>query len=375
METIKLVCPCLLGLEGLVADEMRFLGAQQVIPQNGRVFCDYSEQMLVRLNLGLRYAERVLIELGSFEAVTFNELFEGVKALPWERFLRKQDAFPVKGRSLNSKLTSIPDCQAIIKKAVVERLKMKYHLPWFEESGALHQIQFFLMKDHASILIDTSGAGLHKRGYRENATEAPIKETLAAAMANLSRVRKDTQLFDPCCGSGTLLIEGALLALNIAPGIFRRFSAEKWGCIPQTIWQEERARAQDLVRRDVGFHAVGGDIDKTAVELTMENAKKAGVSSRVVARECSLNDFKALGERGTVVCNPPYGERLLDVRAAEELYRVMGKVFPQQKGWNYTIISPDDDFESCFGRRADRRRKLYNGMLKCQLYMYFRNPK
>lgn len=373
METLKLVCPCLLGLEGLVADELRFLGADGVAPQNGRVFFSYSEPMLARANLCSRYSERVLIELGSFEATTFDALFEGVKALPWERFIGKKDAFPVKGRSLSSKLQSVPDCQAIVKKAVVERLKTKYRLPWFEETGPLHQIQFLLMKDRVSVLIDTSGAGLHKRGYRENAAEAPIKETLAAAMANLSRVRRETQLYDPCCGSGTILIEGALLALNIAPGLRRRFAAEQWDCTEASVWKDERTRAQDLVRRDVGFMAFGGDIDKNAVELTIENAKKAGVLARVSVKEQELSAFSAQGERGAVICNPPYGERLLDVRAAEALYRTMGEVFVKQPGWSYTIISPDDDFESCFGRRADKRRKLYNGMLKCQLYLYYKN--
>ena len=370
-DVFQLVCPCLLGVEGLVADDLRSMGAGKVEPQNGRVHFEGDPEMLARANICSRYAERVLVQLGSFRAVTFEQLFQGVKALPWEDWIGKTDRFPVKGRSLNSKLASVPDCQAIIKKAIVERLKLKYKVPWFEETGNLYQVQFLLMKDQASIMIDTSGAGLHKRGYRANSTEAPIKETLAAAMAKLSRVRRDAHFIDPFCGSGTLLIEAALYAMNIAPGLRRRFAAEEWS-FGEGVWKRERERAQDLVRRDSKFEAFGYDIDGAAVSLALENAKKAGVIARVHAEKRDISAFAPDADYGCVICNPPYGERLLDIRQAEELYRKMGRVFVQKHGWNYSIISPDEQFEECFGRKADKRRKLYNGMIKCQMYMYFK---
>ena len=371
-EIIQMVCPCLLGVEGLVADDLRGMGAEKVEAQNGRVLFEGDGAMLARANLCSRYAERVLIQMGSFRAVTFDQLFEGVKALPWERWIGKTDRFPVKGRSLNSQLASVPDCQAIIKKAVVERLKTKYQIPWFEETGVLYQIQFLLMKDQVSVMIDTSGPGLHKRGYRANATEAPIKETLAAAMAHLSRVRRDAHFIDPFCGSGTLLIEAAMYAMKIAPGMRRRFVAEKWECLEESLWRQERERARDLICTDAAFEAFGYDIDGEAVTLAKENAKKAGVLSRIRVEERDISKFSLDADYGCVICNPPYGERLLDIRQAEDLYRTMGKVFEKKHGWNYSIITPDEQFEKCFGRPADKRRKLYNGMIKCQLYMYFK---
>lgn len=372
MQSIHLVCPCLLGIEGLVADELRAMQAQNVQPQNGRVLFEGDVSMLARANLNSRYSERVLIQMGSFSARTFEELFQGVKALPWENWIGKTDIFPVKGRSLNSKLSSVPDCQSIIKKAIVERLKQTYHISWFEETGTLYQVQFLILKDQVSVMIDTSGVGLHKRGYRANSTDAPIKETLAAAMAHLSRVRADGHVVDPFCGSGTILIEAALYAMNIAPGLRRNFSAENWDQIDPKIWLHEKERAQDLVRRDAKFEGIGYDIDRAAASLTLDNAKKAGVIAKVKTECRDIQDFENIEERGYVICNPPYGERLLDVEQARGIYRVMGRVFERKPRWSYSVISPDDSFEECFGRQADRRRKLYNGMIKCQLYLYFK---
>lgn len=353
-----------------MAEDLRDMGLEQVQPENGRVFCKGSPQAVARANLWSRYAERILIELGSFNALSFEDLFQGVKALPWENFIGKSFAFPVKGKSLNSKLSSIPDCQSIIKKAIVERLKQVFHVEWFTEDGPLVQVQFLIMKDKVSMLIDTSGPGLHKRGYRKTSTEAPIKETLAAMMVKLARVRPDGTFYDPFCGSGTLLIEAATYALNIAPGLRRRFAAEQWGS--EGLWHQERERARDLINKDASFTAFGSDIDPQAVNLTLENVKKAGVAPRIQVARGDIKDFDPQGEYGCVVCNPPYGERLLDLRQAQELYKVMGKVFPQKKGWSYTVISPDEEFERCFGRPSDRRRKLYNGMLKCQVFMYYK---
>ena len=375
MKAYKLVCPCLLGVEGLVADELREMGAENVMPENGRVVFDGSAEMIARANIRSRFSERVLVLLDKFEAKSFDALFRAVKALPWMDWIHRDDAFPVKGRCLSSTLMSVPDCQAIIKKAVVESLKETYHIEQFPETGALYQIQFLIMKDKVSIMLDTSGAGLHKRGYRKHSNDAPIKETLAAVMAKLSRVRTDGTLIDPFCGSGTVLIESALLAMHIAPGLRRHFAAEKWKNVPGEVWEWERKAAKALERRDEGFRGFGYDIDPEAVALTLENAKKAGVADYVTAEVRDVKDFDNSGTYGCVICNPPYGERLLDVKAAEEIYKTMGRVFTQKRGWSYAVISPDEQFENYFGRRADKRRKLYNGMIRCQYYMYYKTQK
>ncbi len=372
MEQLQFCAPCLFGVEGILGDELRRMGAEAVTPQNGRVMFSGGADMLARANINSRYAERVQLHLGTFRATSFEELFQGVRALPWERFIAAKDAFPVKGWSLNSALHSIPDCQSIIKKAIVERLKTNYGIGWFEETGATVQVQFTILKDEVMLLIDTSGAGLHKRGYRRNAGGAPMKEMLAAAIVDVTRARLADQVLDPCCGSGTLLIEAALAAKRIAPGIRRRFAAMEWGWLPESLWKEERDRAVAQMLTDRAFSALGSDIDPEAVRLTQENAAKAGVGVQVRATKRDLRQFRPEGDSGIVLCNPPYGERLLDVQAARELYRTMGQVFVQKKGWSYAIISPDETFETAFGRKADKRRKLYNGMLKCQLYIYYR---
>lgn len=373
MSKIGLIAPCLFGVEGIAADEFRRMGFEDVEAENGRVRLKGDFNMLARANICSRYAERILIEVGEFEAASFTELFDGVRALPWENYIDRTDAFPVNGRSIASQLFSIPDCQSIIKKAIVERLKSKYGISHFEESGAEHRIRFFLHKNRAMLMIDTSGDGLHKRGYRRKSNEAPLKETLAAAMCDTARIYPDTLLLDPFCGSGTLLIEAALKATNTAPGLRRFFSAEKFGFIPEKVWREERMRAQDLINRRVDFTAQGYDTDPAAVELTLENAAKAGMDRYIKASVADVRDFTPPEERCLVITNPPYGERLLDIKAAEELYSVMGERFKSGGGRKYCIISPHDEFERFFGRSADKRRKLYNGMIKCQLFLYFKN--
>ena len=372
MEEIQFVCPCLLGVEGFVAEELRDMGLSGVSPENGRVLFTGDYTAMARANIGSRYSERVEILLSRFEARSFEELFQGVRALPWEDWIGAEDAFPVRGRSVSSQLASVPDCQAIIKKAVVERLKKTYRVDWFKETGPVHQIQFLIMKDKVSVMLDTSGPALHKRGYRRSSAEAPIRETLAAAMVKAARVRSDGTFYDPFCGSGTLLIEAATTACRIAPGMMRRFSAENWGCVPAAVWQQEKERARAAVLRDASFQAFGSDIDGAAVALSLDNARKAGVISKIHVERRDIADFRQETEYGCVVTNPPYGERLLDVHTAQEIYRTMGKVFQPRRGWSFSIISPDEEFETCFGRRADKRRKLYNGMLKCQLYQYFK---
>lgn len=369
---INFVIPCLLGLEKLIADEMKGLGAENVVSENGRVLFSGDEYLLARANICSRYAERIQILVGTFKALSFEDLFQGTKALPWEQWIGAYDAFPVKGYSLNSALFSVSDCQSIIKKAVVERLKSKYNISWFEETGPTYQIQFSIMKNQVSLLIDTSGYGLHKRGYRLQANGAPIKETLAASLCCLSRLRPYHTLYDPMCGSGTILIEGAMMVNNMAPGVNRHFTAERWQNIPESVWNQERDRARSLALCDSQFVCYGSDIDPKALEVAMENAKRAGVDKFITFEKKDIRDFEPKSEKGTIICNPPYGERLLDTQEAEILYRTMGRCFEQKRGWAYNIISPSDDFEIFFGRKADKRRKLYNGMIKCQLYMYFK---
>ncbi len=373
MENIKFAAPCLLGIEGVCADELKRLDIQNVQAENGRVLFEGDFTTLARANIGSRYAERIQILLGEFPVYSFEDLFRGVNKIRWEDWIGERDAFPVKGHCVGSKLSSVPDCQKIIKKAAAKRLGEKYGTGWLEESGSVHQIQFLILKDRCSIMLDTTGAGLHKRGYRANSTIAPIKETLAAAMSDLSHVRHYSTVIDPFCGSGTILIESALKALNIAPGLRRKFSCENWAVVPANAFMTERERAQDLIRHDCEFQAYGYDIDDEAVELTKENARKAGVEKRIHVEKRDIRDFEESFERAAVICNPPYGERLLDMEQARELYKTMGEKFQKHNGWSYSVISPDDNFETIFGRSADKRRKLYNGMIKCQLYMYFKN--
>lgn len=372
MNSFNLVAPCLFGVESVAANEFRRMGFEDVTVENGRVLMSGDANMIARANICSRYAERILINVGEFSASSFAQLFDCVKALPWEEYIGRDDAFPVNGWSINSKLFSIPDCQSIIKKAIVERLKTRYKISIFPETGPEYKIRFSIMKDVITMMIDTSGDGLHKRGYRRNSNDAPLKETLAAAMCDLARIYPDTILFDPFCGSGTILIESALMATNIAPGLRRFFAAERFEFLNDKIWREERTRAQDLIRHNIEFSATGYDIDPNSVELTLANAKKAGVEKYVKASIGDVSNFTPLDKRCLTITNPPYGERLLDVKSAEELYKVMGKRFVQDNGQKYYIISPHDMFEDFYGKKADKRRKLYNGMIKCQLFMYFK---
>lgn len=372
MTKYNLIAPCVFGVEGILADELRRMEASDVVAENGRVLFSGDASMIAHANINSRFAERIMINLGSFHAETFTELFDGIKALPLEEFVSEKDAFPVKGWSINSQLHSIPDCQSIIKKACVERLKSVYKTNWFEETGPVHQFQFSIMKDTVTFMLDTSGVGLHKRGYRATSNTAPIKETLAAAMCDLARIYPDTKLYDPFCGSGTILIEAALMAKKQAPGLRRHFAAERFSFIDEKVWREQRAEAMDKILPKVEFEAHGFDIDPECVKLTLENAKKAGVEKYITAEVADVSNFKLPEGRALVITNPPYGERLLDIRAAEELYKVMGRVFVKEPGKKFYIISPHDEFEKFFGTKPDKKRKLYNGMIKCDLNMYFK---
>lgn len=364
--------PCIFGLEGYCANEFRFWGLENVRAENGRVLFDGDFSAMARANINAHYAERIQILLGEFRAVSFEELFNRVKALSWADFIGPNDAFPVKGSCLKSQLMSMTDCQKIIKKAVVNSLSERYMLSWFEETGAVHQIQFLVMNDRVSILLDTTGAGLHKRGYRAQANDAPLKETLAAAMVEMSGVRRHHFVVDPMCGSGTILIEAAMKARKIAPGLTRRFAAEDWGCMPDGIFEAARETSRAKIDRDCPFHAEGYDIDEAALAIAKHNAEVAGVGDCITFQKRDIRDFSVPEGYCTVITNPPYGERLLDLNTAEALYAVMGQRFKREQGKRYTVITPDDDFEKIFGRKADKRRKTYNGMLKCQIYQFLK---
>lgn len=370
MGDLTFAVPTLFGLEGLCADEMRRLEISQVRAENGRVLCQGTQEDLARLNLNLRTGERVLLVLGSFPADNFDALFEGTKALPWEQFIPKDGQFPVKGHSLNSGLHSVPTCQAMIKKAVAARLGSKYGLNTLPETGAVYQIQFSIMKDVATLMLDTSGAGLHKRGYRPRGVDAPMRETLAAAMVMLSRYRGKDPLCDPFCGSGTIPIEAALIAKNRAPGLNRSFSAQKWRTLDKKIWLSAGDEAMDK-EFDGSYEIWGGDIDPDAVELARHNAQLAEVDDIISFEVSDATRFHWGGLRGRIVTNPPYGERIMERKEAEELYRAFGKAwnkFPE--GWKLYLLSSHTEFERTFGKQADKKRKLYNGMLKCDLFMY-----
>ena len=368
---LEFCCPTLFGLEGIVADELRFGGKlTDVRAENGRVLFTGDEDTLIWANMNLRCAERVLIRLAAFRADTFDQLFEGVKAIPWEDFLPVDAAFPVKGHALDSKLHSVPDCQKIIKKAIVTRLGGHYGVSWFEEKGVRCQVQFSIMHDMAEIYLDASGSGLHKRGYRANANAAPLRETLAAAMVKLARWRGRDALIDPFCGSGTIAIEAAMIALNRAPGLMRTYDAEKWSWIGDARWKAAREQAIAAVRTDLTLDMCGSDIDPACVVLAQENAKKAGVGHFIRFEQADAAK-RIYPQSGVLFANPPYGERLMDRESAQAIYRAVGRAVGKSELRQYYLTS-DPEFERFYGYQADKRRKLYNGMIKCDLYMYFR---
>ena len=370
MSELQLAIPTLFGLESLAADELRRLDLSGVQAENGRVLCAASPADIARVNLNLRTGERALIVLGRFFAGDFDALFEGVRALPWENFIPRDGAFPVKGHSLNSALHSVPACQSIIKKAVAARLGAKYGLQTLPETGALYQIQFALMKDEVTMMLDTSGAGLYKRGYRAVGVTAPLRETLAAAMVLLSKYRGRDPFCDPFCGSGTIAIEAALIALNRAPGLDRSFSAQKWSWLPGQTWLDAADEAMDKEFQGT-YDIWGGDIDPAAVRIARDNAVKAGVEDHVRFEVADARTFHREEPYGRIVTNPPYGERILEKQEAEALYRSFGAaVRTLPAGWKVSVLSSHTEFERTFGRTADKRRKLYNGMLKCDLFQY-----
>ena len=372
---LELVATCLFGLERLLGEEIDELGCKRTDTIDGRVYFEGDENTVADANIRLRFAERVMIKMGSFTAYSFEELFEGVRELPWERFIGANDAFPVKGHSIKSKLYSIPDCQSIIKKAIVSRLSDKYGVKWFEETGVKYQIEFLILKDKVDVMIDTTGVTLHKRGYRPESVTAPLRETLAAAIVKTSRPREDVLLWDPFCGSGTIAIEAAMMMRNIAPGLKRSFAGEAFPQIPSSVWKEAREWAREDVLPECAFEAWGSDIDENNLRIAKESAKRAGVADAIKFFKADALTIKKPDRRGTIVCNPPYGERLMTPAEVERLYREMGRVHATFDPWQIYIITSCENFQTLYGRRADKVKKLYNGMIPCNLYQYFKRNK
>ncbi len=369
---LTLVATCMFGLEKLLGEEIDALGLQRLDTMDGRVTFEGTAADVPRANIALRCAERIFICLGAFPAHSFAELFDGVKALPWEDWVGRTDAFPVKGHSIKSGLTSIPDCQSIVKKAVVERLREKYGISWFEETGVKYQIEFFIFKDVAHLMIDTSGVALHKRGYRPEAGAAPLRETLAAALAYTARPREDILFWDPFCGSGTIAIEAAMIVSGRAPGLGRSFAGENFANIPTALWTTARDEATARIRTDCKFEVYASDIDEDILDITYENALRAGVEEYLNIFQADARKIKKEDRKGTVVCNPPYGERMGEREEIERLYQQLGGSFRALYPWQIYVLTSCDRFDRLYGRRADKVKKLYNGMLPCYLYEYFK---
>jgi putative N6-adenine-specific DNA methylase len=374
MSKIHLIATAAFGIEGIVGKELKKLGYTDQSVENGRVTFAGDERAICKTNLWLRTADRILIKMGEFKALSFEELFEQTKALPWDEWIPVDAEFPVDGKSIDSKLSSVPDCQAIVKKAVVEKMKLKYKKDWFDETGPRYRIEVGLLRDMATLTIDTSGAGLHKRGYRKLVSGAPLKETLASAMLLVSYWNGDRALIDPFCGSGTIPIEAAMIGLNMAPGLKREFAAEKWPNISKALWKELRDEANDSIKVDKELRIHGSDIDDEVMSLARYHAKQAGVEPYIHLQRQPMKDISSRYKYGSIICNPPYGERLGEINEIEKLYEQMGTVFKTFDTWSYYVITSNPNFEKLFERRADKKRKLYNGRLLCNYYQYFGPP-
>ncbi len=373
--TYTYVATCLFGLEALVGEELDALGFRRLETLDGRIIFSADETAAARCNIRLRFAERVFILLGDFTAVTFDELFENVRALPLEEFIERDDEYPVSGHSVKSKLFSVPDCQRIAKKAASMRLAEKYRISKLPETGTRKRLEFLILRDRVLFMLELSGAPLHKRGYRPETVAAPLRETLAAALVRLSRPREDVLLRDPFCGSGTIAIEAAMMMKNISPGASRRFAAEGYSFLPDDIWSSAREEAQSIIKHDSRFEALGSDIDPECVRIAGEAARRAGVADCTEFRLENALEIEKDGRRTTIVTNPPYGERLLTEEEVTQLYRAMGEHFKALAPWQFYILTPSESFPRLFGRRADKIRKLYNGMIPCYLYQFFKNDK
>lgn len=366
----NLIATATFGIESVVAQELKNLGYENLKIENGRVEFSGTEEDIVKCNLWLRSADRVLIKVNEFKAESFEELFQGTSAFKWGDFIPKNGKMHVNGKSVRSMLHSVPDCQSIVKKAIVEAMKKRYRTDWFEEDGPVYKIEVGILKDIVTLTIDTSGPGLHKRGYRGLAGEAPIKETLAAAMVLLSKWEPSRVFADPFCGSGTIVIEAAMIGKNIAPGLKRSFASEEWGNIPKKLWEDGRAAAESQMN-DADFRILASDINSSVLVTARENAAKAGVEDYIAFQKLPVAEFSSKKKYGCIISNPPYGERIGELKEVERLYKEMGKVFAELDSWSYFIITSHLEFQKLFGKRATKNRKLYNGRIQCYFYEYF----
>lgn len=368
----QLLAVCPMGLEAVVAKEIQELGYETQV-ENGRIFFEGDAKAIVQCNLWLRTADRIKIVVGRFNATTFDELFEKTKSLPWENIIDKEGQFPVQGRSVKSTLYSVPDCQAITKKAIVERLKKAYdEKGWLNECGAKYPVEVAILKDNVLLTIDTSGSGLNRRGYRIAQGEAPIKETLAASLVRLANWKGDTPFIDPFCGSGTIAIEACLIAQNIAPGFNRDFVSEEWNIMPPNIYDDMRDEADQQANYDKDIQVFASDIDPEMVEIAKRNAKEVGLADII---KFSVKDVNTLtidtDESVALVGNPPYGERIGDREEVEEMYRYIGKLMKQHSHLSTYILTSNKEFEFLVNRKATKRRKLFNGYIECTYYQYW----
>lgn len=372
MRTFDLLVPCHFGLEAVLKREIYDLGYEITKVEDGRVTFEGDEEAICRANIFLRTAERVMIQVGRFKATTFEELFRGIKNLPWEEYIPEDGKFWVKkASSINSKLFSPSDIQSIAKKAMVERMKQKYHKEWFKEDGAAYPVRIFLLKDEVTVALDTSGDSLHKRGYRTMTSKAPLTETLAASLIMLTPWRKDRILVDPFCGSGTFPIEAAMIAANIAPGMNRDFTAEEWtNLIDRKLWYECVKEAEDMIDTTVKVDIQGYDIDGDVIKAARENAKRAGVEHMIHFQQRAVADLSHPKKYGFIITNPPYGERLEDKADLPELYTQIGQAYQRLDSWSMFLITSYTDTEKYIGRKADKNRKIYNGMLKTYFYQF-----
>ena len=371
MKTFDIIATSAMGLESVVAKEVRNLGYECTV-ENGKIMYQGDEKAIARSNLWLRSADRIKIKVGEFKATTFDELFEKTKALNWEDYLSLDAEFPVSGKSVKSKLYSVPDCQALVKKAIVDRMRKKYkQVSWFTENGPLFKIEVSILKDIVTLTLDTSGAGLHKRGYRSGQGEAPLKETMAAALIMLTSWHPDKPFIDPFCGSGTIPIEAALIGQNIAPGFNREFVSESWNWFDAKIWDEVRMEAEDVANYDQPLDITGADIDHRMVEIAKKNSFEAGLGDLIDFKQMQVRDLTTKKEYGVIVGNPPYGERLGEKEAVEQMYKEMGQAFAKLDTWSIYIITSHPDFERFYGKPATKKRKLFNGFIRTDYYQYW----
>ena len=369
--TFDIIATSAMGLEAVVAKEVRTLGYECEV-ENGKIMYKGDEKAIARSNLWLRSADRIKLKIGEFKATTFDELFEKTKALNWEDYLSVDAEFPVSGKSVKSKLYSVPDCQAIVKKAIVDRLKRKYkQVSWFTENGPLFKIEVSILKDVVTLTVDTSGAGLHKRGFRSGQGEAPLKETMAAALIMLTNWHPDKPFIDPFCGSGTIPIEAALIGQNIAPGFNREFVSEGWHWFDKKIWDEVRMEAEDVANYNQPLDIMGSDIDHRMVEIAKANSNEAGLGDLIDFKQMQVRDISTKKEYGVIVGNPPYGERLGEKQAVEQMYKEMGQAFAKLDTWSIYIITSHPDFEQLYGKPATKKRKLFNGFIRTDYYQYW----